>query len=438
MDYKEEFNYLDSLTGAGIRLGLQQMEESLSYLGNPHCQLNTILIAGTNGKGSTATIISSILGASGYKVGLYTSPHLDNFRERIKINRIPIPKNMAGQLIRRVRQLKASLTYFEFITVMALSYFAQEKVDIAILETGMGGRLDATNVVRPLVSVITSIGLDHTNYLGNTLLAIAQEKAGIIKREGRAVCSRLQPKVRLFMEKQCEALKARLWFYGRDFWVRKLESSKDGQRFNFFSPGIRYDGLRLSLLGEHQIINAATAVEVCHQLNDAGFIVQPDDIRRGLEEVCWEGRIEIMAHDPVILLDGAHNPQAIKALVAALKKIFSYKKIFIIFGVLQDKKYDIMIKNFSSLFNNNAVIIITCPSTPRGAGVDLVAKEVIKRGQKPIIIEDVPKAIAYAKGLAGAEDIICITGSLYTVGEARKAIKSLGLDQKLDIFRKAS
>lgn len=444
MEYEEEFHYLDSLTGSGIRLGLQRTEAVLSYLGNPHYYLNTIHVAGTNGKGSTAAIISSILEGSGYKVGLYTSPHLDNFQERIKINGISIPDERAGQLIRRVRQLiegdsqGSSLTYFEFITAMALSYFAQKKVDIAILETGMGGRFDATNVVRPLVSVITSIGIDHTKYLGNTLLAIAREKAGIIKAGGRTVCAHLSPKVRRFMEEYCQTIEVKVRFYGKDFWVKRLEGGKDGQRFNFFSREKRYNDLRLSLLGNHQIINAATAIEVCHQLNEVGFVIQPGDIRRGLEKVCWEGRLEIMAYDPIIVLDGAHNPQAVKALVAAIKKIFSFKKIFIIFGVLQDKNYAIMIKNISSLFANNLVIIITKPSTPRGAGVDLVEKEFIKRGQKPIIIEDVTKAITQVKDLSTSEDIICITGSLYTVAEARKAIKSLGLDKKLDVFKKAS
>jgi dihydrofolate synthase/folylpolyglutamate synthase len=205
MEYEEEFNYLDSLTASGIRLGLQRIKEILYLLENPHHKLNTVVIAGTNGKGSTAAIISSILEASGYKVGLFTSPHLDTFLERIKIKGISIPRISAGQLIRIVRQLiekntqGLSLTYFEFLTVMALKYFAQEKVDIAILETGMGGKLDATNVVKPLVSVITSIGLDHTNYLGNTLLAIAQEKAGIIKGGGKTVCSQMQPKISHFI-----------------------------------------------------------------------------------------------------------------------------------------------------------------------------------------------------------------------------------------------
>ncbi|MBI2877796.1 MAG: bifunctional folylpolyglutamate synthase/dihydrofolate synthase [Candidatus Tectomicrobia bacterium] len=424
MIYPPELAYLSQLSRFGMRLGLERTERLLEQLGAPHRGLRAIHIAGTNGKGSTAAMTSSILRAAGYRVGLYTSPHLMEVRERIRIDGESISEERLAALIGRIRSGlfsgggREEVTYFEFLTVLALTCFQEERVDLAVVETGLGGRLDATNVITPLVSAITRIDSDHTEHLGSDLVEIAREKAGIIKPGIPVVSSEQRAEVASCLEEVCRAHGVQLILQGRDFRGEILSSDREGVRFHFSGSRGRLQGLRTPLLGRHQAENAATALAICQELGEEGFPCSEEAIRCGLERTCWRGRIEILSHDPLVIVDGAHNPAAISALQDALEELFPSKRKIMVFGVLKDKDYAKMLATLAPWAEK---LVLTRPPIDRGADPTHVAEKLgLNFQQKGVIIKDAPAALDYARQCASAGDLVCVTGSLYLVAEALK------------------
>jgi dihydrofolate synthase/folylpolyglutamate synthase len=410
-------SYLASLNVDKMHFGLTAITELLSRLGNPQKSYKTILIAGTNGKGSTAAMTASILCRAGYKVGLYTSPHLVDVRERIVINgkRISLPE--FNRTIAYVKdKIQQPVTYFEFLTAVAFVYFKNQKVDIAVLEVGLGGRLDATNVCKPLVSVITNIAFDHTDYLGNTLESITIAKAGIIKRNGICITAAKQKEVLRILSNVCRKRQAELYCLGRDIKIKK-------QKNGFFTYRGLYRNLKdltIPLRGEHQLSNAALALAAIEISEKNGFSVDDTAIYAGLKNTQWEGRLEVLQNQPLFLLDGAHNPAGISVLCRSLKKDFSYRRLILIFGALSDKNYRQMLQKIVPLAS---VIILTQLKTKRAVPVNDIMEIVKKMGYPAIVTKNVNRAIEQAQTMAKKHDLICATGSFYLVGEIKQAFR---------------
>ena len=413
--------YLDSLNVDKMRFGLKAISELLSRLGNPQNSYKTILIAGTNGKGSTAAMIASILCSAGYKVGLYTSPHLVDVRERIVINGKKIPLKEFNRTIADVKDKKEQpVTYFEFLTAVAFVYFQRQKVDIAVLEVGLGGRLDATNVCKPLVSVITNISLDHMDYLGNTLDSIAREKAGIIKQKGICITAAKQNKVLEVLKNVCLRRRAKLYCLSSDI---KIKKQKDGI-LNYEGLYRNLKNLKIPLQGDHQLSNAALALAAIELCEKKGFSIADTAIYAGLKNTHWEARLEVLQNQPFFLLDGAHNPAGISVLCRSFKKDFSYRRLILIFGALADKDYRRMLQKIVPLAS---IIILTQLKTKRAVPVNDIMETVKKMGYPAIVTENVKQAIERAQALAKKQDLICATGSFYLAGEIKQAFPKLVL-----------
>ena len=420
MNKTDPYTYLAGLNIDSMRFGLEAITELLKLLGNPQNSYKSILIAGTNGKGSTASMAASILHSAGYKVGLYTSPHLINVRERIVVNGKKIAKSEFSRAVADVRRgLKQPVTYFEFLTAVAFLYFQRQQVDIAVLEVGLGGRLDATNVCKPIVSVITNIGLDHTAYLGSSLTAIAGEKAGIIKQNGICITAAKQKQVLEVLSCVCLERRAKLYSLGSDI---KIKKQKDGL-LSYQGLNRNLKDLPLPLRGRHQFSNAALAVAAVELCAKNGFQIDDDAISRGLASTQWDARLEILQHNPLFLLDGAHNPAGMRVLCQALKKDYSYRQLIFIFGALADKDYRKMLRIIVSL---SPQIIITQLKAPRAVSVADLERVLNKRGYPVIVTENVTKAIERAKAIAGGRDLICAAGSLYLVGEVKQIFPQTG------------
>ena len=414
MNKTDPYTYLASLNIDSMRFGLEAITELLKRLGNPQNSYKAILIAGTNGKGSTAAMAASILHSAGYKVGLYTSPHLIDVRERIVVSGKKITKKEFSHAVEDVKsKLKQPVTYFEFLTAAAFLYFQRRQVDIAVLEVGLGGRLDATNVCKPIVSVITNIGLDHTAYLGSSLTAIAGEKAGIIKHGGICVTAAKQKEVLEVLNSACFERRAKIYCLGSDI---KIKKQKVGLlSYQGLSRSLK--NLPLPLRGSHQYSNAAlalAAIELCCKNN---FQIDDEAISCGLASTHWEARMEILQNDPLFLLDGAHNPAGMRVLCQALKKDYSYRRLIFIFGALADKDYRKMLRIIVSL---SPQIIITQLKAPRAVPVADLERVLSKSGYPVIVTENVAKAIERAKAIAGRQDVICAAGSLYLAGEVKQ------------------
>ena len=424
MDYEENLEYLFSLAGRGIKLGLENTSALLDHFENPHLKIPTVHIAGTNGKGSTAAFLESILRAAGYRVGLYTSPHLLDFRERMQIDRQCIAPEELVSLITRVRQaaeqLDIDVTYFEFSTVMAFLYFAEQGVDWNVIEVGLGGRLDSTNLCQAKVCIITSISRDHEDQLGSDLKQIAFEKASIIKHPTTVIAGVKDKGLLAVIHKQAEQNKAHLISIEQDFQVAVKSCSEDVLEFDFSSEGSSYGGLKTSLLGSHQAENASLAVAACRALPSPAHKIPENIIRRGLEEARWPGRMEVISRSPIVLLDCAHNPVGFRALALALKDHFPQKRCILVLGIMKDKQVS-EITEIIPYFAD--YIIVTRPNQERSIDPSIVRDQLV-RFAKPIeIIDEVPQALLAAQMLSGPEDLICITGSLFTVAEAKQSIE---------------
>lgn len=430
MVYNDAVDYLYSLQRYGIKLGLSNTLSLMDIIGNPHRSFRSIHLAGTNGKGSAAAMIASILQASGLKVGLYTSPHLVNFTERIRINGTYISEERVADLVwtldSRLSTLRSlSPTFFEFTTAMAFQYFAEEDVDIAVIEVGMGGRLDATNVITPLISIITNIGYDHQEFLGNTLSEIAGEKAGIIKNGIPVVMADNLPEVRVIIEERCKDMGSNLYIAGRDFRAERLRvngSEFKTQGFDYYGIEKTFEGIEISLMGKHQVMNASLTISACEVIS-SGIKIQEDAIRKGLEEARWEARLEIISRNPTILLDGAHNEGAAQALRRALEEIFlpEYDRLFLVVGMMKDKDIKGFLRVLAPLASE---VIVTAADYGRAASPALLAMEAEVYNPRVKAVGKVHDALDYAIGKASSRDLICVTGSLYTVGE----VKGFGRD----------
>ena len=419
-----EISYLYSLQQFGIKLGLSNIKELCAILNNPQDKIKSVHVGGTNGKGSTAAILSSILREAGYKVGLYTSPHLTDFTERIRINNIPISEDKALFLTRYIRERigdkDITPTFFEFTTALALYYFAEECVDIAIMEVGMGGRLDATNIIAPLISIVTNIEYDHTEHLGKSLEEIAGEKCGIIKRGVPVISSETKPGIFSIIENSAKEAGSPAYGYGRDFVVESLELDQYHSRFYY--SGLNYRRLLLEtlLLGRHQMFNLGTALYATELLTGMGFDVSGQHKENGVHDVTWPGRLETLPGNPSVLLDGAHNHAASIVLREfiedVVKKDSREKKIVLIFGALKDKDVKSMLQELIPCVSE---IILTRPDTDRGFQVEELKKITEKFGREPYMAKSVAEALTIAYNITSASDMIVITGSLYLVGEAR-------------------
>ncbi len=412
MSYAEAVQYLYGLQKYGIKFGLSKTSNLLKAFGNPHRGQRYVHIAGTNGKGSVAAMVESILRTSGLKVGFYSSPHLVRFTERFRINGQEIPCKTAASL---VQELKAAMdptqppTFFEVTTAMGLIYFAREKTDIAVIEVGMGGRLDATNVIRPQVSVITNISFDHQAFLGTRLAEIAREKAGIIKRGVDLVTAAAQPPVLDLFEKTCKDKKAPFWRVGKNIRYRG-----DGNKINYYGFKRRLKDLEMALPGSYQHRNAALALSVIELLERRGLRVSEEHIRKGLKNAYWPGRLQVVSRDPLLILDGAHNPGAIRSLSQAIRGGFRYKRLILVLGVMADKDVRNILRGIAPLAD---YVFFTRPEYYRAAAPETLMQEASSLGKAGEIQPTLAKALEKAKHMADREDLILVTGSLYTVGE---------------------
>jgi dihydrofolate synthase/folylpolyglutamate synthase len=413
--YKESVSWLFGLQKYGIKFGLSKTTNLMQAFGNPHRNQHYIHIAGTNGKGSVGAILESILMQAGLKVGFYTSPHLVSFTERFRINRESIPKDTAASLIREVKGVisqKEPPTFFEFTTAMTLLYFFRQSVDIAIIEAGMGGRLDATNIIDPMVSIITTIGMDHQSFLGDTIGAIAQEKGGIIKKGVDLVTAVDQPSVVKLFESLCKKKGAPFWRVGQHARYRRLPSGLLG----YYGLNNRFTNLRLGLKGRFQYKNAAVALLAVELLKKKGLDVSDKAVQKGLAGPLWPGRLEEVASHPTIILDGAHNPSAMRTLAKAIKNDFAFKKLIVVIGIMSDKDIPHILGEIIPMAHR---VIYTRPAYYRAANPeDLmdIAKGYGKQGEVQVPLST---AIEKAKEVADPQDLIVITGSLFTVGEAK-------------------
>jgi dihydrofolate synthase/folylpolyglutamate synthase len=442
MDYQEAWQFLDDLQFFKMKLGLDSMNSFLERLDQPQKKLKFVHIAGTNGKGSTAAHLFSILTEAGFKVGLYSSPHLSSVRERFRINEHFISETdfarFAGEIITILEDKQ--ITYFEFTTTLALLWFAAENVDLVLMEVGMGGRLDATNVIKPYVTVITNVSMDHELYLGNSLTEVATEKAGIIKAGIPVVSGAERDDSLVVIEKKAQEEQVPLYLLGRDFFVQN-EGGRSW-RYSGIQQGVQYDKLVSGLYGSHQLDNAALALAVLELLTPYGFDLSEDEIRAGLKKTCWPGRLEYFVlhrttkrvirrgtlpvqksakQDPDgvrFLLDGAHNPAGVRSLKNFLQELpGAYKSLICIWASMADKDIQNSLVPIAPLFDH---ILLTRPESERSAKPEDI-KNLLPESiqEKAVCFDSVPMALQEGIKIADPDDLICVAGSLYLVGKAR-------------------
>lgn len=425
--YKESIEWLFGVRRFGSKLGLEYILHLLGLIGNPQNSFKSIHITGTNGKGSTTAMIASILGAAGYRVGRYTSPHHSSFTERIMVNTKPIPVEAVVRMVTEVRPFVERMaedpelrhpTFFEIATALAFKYFSEQKVEFAVLEAGMGGRLDATNVVHALVSVITNVSLEHTEVLGKTVLEIAEKKSGIIKENGVLVTATEDDEVFNLFIKVCDRIGSKIFRVGKDLRFRKLSSSLEGQSFQLKGLTKNFECLFIPLIGDHQLFNAASAVGAVEALDFHGITIPWKAITEGLREVEWQGRLEIMQMKPLVVLDCAKDGEAAKALKNAIMKEFTFERLIAVVSVSSDKNIPAMIEQFAQVVDY--FVITSHRVMGRAAKPTSIAKEV-ERNSKPYeIVTSVAEAVKRAIELASIDDMVIVTGSVFLVGEARE------------------
>ncbi len=434
MNYQEAMEYMQKLTKFGYNFGLGRITELLRRFGNPHLKLKVVHIGGTNGKGSTSAMVYSILRESGYRVGLYTSPHLHSYTERFCINGKKIPNQTVADLITELRpqlddMVKSGFehpTEFEVGTALAFIYFHREKVDFLVLEVGLGGAIDSTNVVVPAVSVITNVAMDHMEYLGGTIREIAAVKAGIIKKETPLVTAAAGEALEVILERSRE-LCAPVVQVGRDVRWRELKCGLHGQHFDIYGTGWEYKNVFLPLLGRHQQVNAATAVAVVEVLKDLNAVHPGCAVERGLARTAWPARMETVHQKPTVIIDAAHNYDGAVALRRALEEYFPGKRRVLVLGMLGDKERS---KVVAELAPGAASIIVTKPNSPRAGDWQLLADEARKFLDRVETVECIAEAVRAGIAAAGSDDLVVITGSFYMVAEARELFMSREISSK--------
>ncbi len=425
----EDYIYDFALFGrkGGYKPGLARMEYMLAQVGNPHRSFASIHIGGTNGKGSTAAFTDSILQEKDLKVGRFTSPHLSHYRERMMVNSIPIDNeellalvNEMAPLIDGVEKLDGlgRPSFFEVTTFLAFTYFARQKIDIAVVEVGLGGLRDATNIIDPLVTGITNIGFEHTKQLGNTLAEIASQKAGIIKAEVPVVTGTVGVALEVIRE-EAKKKKAPLISLQEMYRWERHSKNLNGQTFSLSAPGTCYDDISIQMLGTHQLINASFAVALIENL-PIQYQIREKDIRAGLAKTFWPGRLEIWQENPLIILDGAHNPSGFAALADFIEKEFPRKKVVFVLSFLKDK--DIL--PFQAIIENlGKSVIFTQSDNFRAANPQSLYGQFVNLKLPKRLAPGVREALSMAKEDAGPEGIVCLTGSLYAVAEGREVLR---------------
>lgn len=422
MNVNEAIDYIHSVCWKGSVPGLGRTQELLRRIGNPEKKLKFVHIAGTNGKGSTAAMTASILRKAGYRTGLYTSPYIYRFHERMQIDGEQIADEDLVEVTEFVKPHAEAMaecpTEFELVSCIAFEYFARKKCDIVVLEVGMGGALDSTNVIEvPEVAVITNIGLDHTDYLGDTVEKIAATKAGIFKEGGSAVVYRGSPSVEKVYETVCA--QRNMTLRKADFDGLKLKThSLEGQ---VFDCGHRKD-LVLPLLGDHQLHNASVVLSVIDTLIDKGWRITEQNIRDGLRDVSWPGRFDIVSRDPLFVIDGGHNPQCIEALVKNIRDYLTGRTVIALTGVLADKDYGDMYKPVMPLVKE--FVCITPPNPRRLIAAELAA-HLQEKGAVATPCDSIEEGVRTALKKAGKDGVVLCFGSLYTIGDIRNALLSL-------------
>ncbi len=445
-----EIEFLQKLTDFGIKLGLDKTRNLLEAFGNPHHRYHSVLIAGTNGKGSVAKTLAHTLTLEGYRTGLYTSPHLVYIGERIVFNGAPISERHLALKIRQLQKVLGSQpyhlypTFFEALTVIGFSFFADVKAEIVVCEVGMGGRFDATNVLPASLEIITKIGLEHTKFLGKTYHEIAGEKAGIIKPGSTVISTIQQEDAMQVIKNKAKAKKAKVCIYRKDFTIRRTAVSIRGQEFNFYSGKERFLSLKTPLLGRHQMENMALVLQSLKILEKMGFPVKDEVLREGISTVSWPCRFQVLKDAPVLVIDGAHNPDGIRILCRTLRDVFPEQKFSFLTGILKDKDWCRMLR---ILLRNNNIdeIVFTRPGTERALDPEILADFVtgrkstttsplpvsyslLPRGEKGMMRGDnikvtvIPKPSDAFKYVRRTKKDWCICGSLYLCGDILSCI----------------
>jgi len=419
-----EYIYSFSLFGrkGGYKPGLERISFMLEEAGNPHLKFETVHIGGTNGKGSTAAFLDSILQARGLRTGRFTSPHLHHYGERMMINNQPLDDASLVELVGEIKPIIEKVekntgegppSFFEVTAFLAFYYFAREKIDLGVMEVGLGGRLDATNTVKPTLTAITNVGLEHTHFLGDTIEKIAWEKAGIIK-EGIPLITGAQSPALEIIKGRAEEKNAPLTILSEDYSWDRQEQRLEGQKFNLEGPSAKYNNLSIPLPGRHQMENAVLAVVLAEQLG-----VKEKIIREGLARAYWPGRLEVAGLQPLIILDGAHNLTGFEMLTSFLDDEFPGQQVVFVLSFLKDKD----INPFLEKINHRAQAIIFSRADNFRAASPWALREMIKDEKIPVeVIPRIGEALARAREISGPGGIVCLTGSLYAVGEGREVL----------------
>ncbi|HEY54926.1 MAG TPA: bifunctional folylpolyglutamate synthase/dihydrofolate synthase [Dehalococcoidia bacterium] len=440
MDYRQAIDYINSYTDYE-KLGmphdpafydLRRVDELLALLGNPHQKAGSVHITGTNGKGSVAAMVASALTASGYTTGLYTSPHLQSWRERLRVDGELISEAELAELLTSLqppveavneRATYGKLTTFELLTVLAFAYFGRKGVELQVLEVGMGGKFDATSVINPLVCLFTPISFDHTDVLGTTLTEIAGEKCGIIKPASTVVSSPQPDEALAVIRESCRRCGAELITVGKDVTWQGLGFDLEGQRLRVEGRKGSYQ-LSIPLLGQHQLVNVATAVAALEVLADKGFRITGESIAKGLELVSWPGRLQVLSRRPLVVVDGAHNIGAAHSLAQSLKQFFAFERAILVMGTSQDKDIAGIVSELAPLFDE---VIVTRSRHPRAMAPAPLVAEFARHGIEAKVADDIPSALSKALALAGEKDLVCAAGSLFVVAEAMEQAARLSL-----------
>lgn len=427
MNYEEALEFIHGTYRFGSKLGLENIKDLLQRLGNPHERFRAVHVAGTNGKGSVTSMLAHVLHEAGYRVGMFISPYLERFTERIQVDLKEIEPHELARITERVKEKVVEMvsegknhpTEFEVVTAIGFTYFAERQVDCAVVEVGLGGRLDATNVVNPLVSVITSISYDHMDVLGDTLEKIAAEKAGIIK-QGRPVVTYPQhPEVisviRRVSRERCAPL-----FEVDEESIEVVASQVGRQVFNYSFGGEKFSNVVIRLTGRHQILNAATALTAVAVLRREGIAIPDDAVYRGMERAVWPGRLEVVRRRPYVILDGAHNESGAQVLASAIKEYYDGKPVTLVIGMLKDKDADAIVKHLCPLAES---VIVTKPDSLRAMEPDELAIKVRRYCPDVTVESDIEKAVAMGLKRVAEDGVLLFTGSLYLIGKVRGLLR---------------
>ena len=434
MDFREAEGYLELAARYGIKPSLDRIRILCSKLGDPQLAYPSIHITGTNGKTSTARMVSSILQVGGRRVARYTSPHMQSVTERMCIDGRPLTEKEFASLLERIipqveetdRETGDPLSYFEITTAMAFLFFAKRKVDVGVIEVGLGGRWDATNLVDSRLQVITGVAMDHVAELGGTLREIAHEKAGVIK-EGSTVISAVGEREALeVIRESCQEKRSDLRVFGRDFQLLYnltygIETGRVGQAIGVKGLMREYPEIFLPLLGEHQAVNAACAIAACEVYAGSRSALPASVVETGLRRVKSPGRLEVVSLHPLVLLDGAHNPEGASRLAHVIRNDLDYDRLVLVIGILEDKDVRQILEILLPLAST---VVVTQSAYERATPARAISDMVKGMGYDCVVVEKVAEALKFARTLASVDDMVCVTGSLYTVGEART---SLGL-----------